>query len=239
MDIETYLDRRRHLAEAEPKLRQICIRCLQPSFGCYCQGVAPIDCKIEFVILIHRVEVRRRIATGRMSHLLLKHSHLIMGHNFTHCERANSLIEDATFQNLVLYPGKNSYDISHCPKEQLTQIIDPTKPLRIFVIDGTWGTARTMMNQSENLKRLPRICFTPTRPSNFRVRKQPKELCVSTIEAIHHTIDLLGETKGFDTHSRKHDVLLHKFDEMVEKQLAYMGSNRHYRSRELKKMSKV
>ena len=73
-----------------------------------------------------------------------------------------------------------------------------------------------------NLLALPRICFTPQKPSNFRVRKQPNSNCYSTIEAIHHTIDLLGDTQGFETKNRQHDGLLSVFNFMVENQLDFI-----------------
>ena len=78
------------------------------------------------------------------------------------------------------------------------------------------------MRQSQNLLNLPRICFSPEKPSNFRVRKQPHASCYSTLEAIHHTIELIGAAKGFDVASRKHDRLLHVFDSMVELQLDFI-----------------
>jgi DTW domain-containing protein YfiP len=79
-----------------------------------------------------------------------------------------------------------------------------------------------MIRQSENLKSLPRICFSPAKPSNFRVRKQPHPNCYSTIEAIHHTIELVGASQGFSTDQREHDKLLTAFDFMVERQLNFI-----------------
>ena len=52
-----------------------------------------------------------------------------------------------------------------------------------------------------NLGPLPRISFDPGEPSRFRGRKQPKPECLSTIEAIHRTIDLLPADAGVATNS--------------------------------------
>jgi DTW domain-containing protein YfiP len=95
----------------------------------------------------------------------------------------------------------------------------------LFVIDGTWATARKTMRLSQNLRSLPQICFTPPGPSNFRVRKQPRPECLSTIEAVHHSIELLGESVGFDVKSRKHDQLLTLFDQFVDRQISYVSSS--------------
>lgn len=120
---------------------------------------------------------------------------------------------------MILYPGQQAVNISSLSQEQREETFLTNKKLRILVIDGTWATARKMLNQSENLKNLPRICFSPAKPSNFRVRKQPQSYCYSTIEAIHHTIDLF---QGDSVIPRKHDHLLEVFDAMVEKQLSFM-----------------
>lgn len=207
-----------HLAAA-PKYRNLCMTCLQPDFGCYCQIVQPVDCAINFVILIHPIEAKRRIATGRMAHLCLKGSHLIKGINYTDNDELKALIADPDYQTVILYPGKQAVNLSDLSYQQRAQNFLTEKKLRILVIDGTWATARKMLNQSENLKKLPRICFSPTKPSNFRVRKQPKDFCYSTIEAIHHTLDLFHAPQVVP---RQHDHLLEVFDAMVEKQLSFI-----------------
>ena len=78
----------------------------------------------------------------------------------------------------------------------------------ILVVDGTWNTARKMLRLSRNLHSVPRICFTPVRPSRFRVRKQPHPNCYSTIEAIHQTLELLGPSQGFDILTGRQSRLL-------------------------------
>ncbi len=200
----------------------MCKTCDQPDFGCYCAHLAPFDPKISFVVLIHPIEVKRRIATGRMSHLSLQNSYLIKGQDFTHEALVNELIHDKDHHSVVLYPGVTSQNLSQLNAEEKKEFFPLNKKLRIFVVDGTWATARKMMRQSENLRQLPRICFTPEKPSNFRVRKQPHALCYSTIEAIHQTIELVGETQGFAVSQRVHDRLLTTFEYMVERQLRFV-----------------
>lgn len=228
MNIKDYQAQRSLLLQHQPHYRNLCTKCIQPQFGCYCAQVQAFDSKINFVVLIHPIEAKRRIATGRMSHLILKDSHLIQGQDYTHDSSVNKLIDDPKYHSVILYPGINSKNISQLEPSEKVKLFPQEKKLRIFVIDGTWATARKMVRLSENLKQLPKICFTPTQPSNFRVRKQPGAECYSTIEAIHHTIELLGESQGFKASSRQHDNLLHVFNYMVERQLEFIReSNAH------------
>ena len=159
-----------------PQYRVLCTSCTQPTFSCFCSQIKVFDPRMSFVILIHPIEVKRRIATGRMSHLCLKDSHLIKGQDYTHNNLVNDLITDPDYHSVILYPGINSKNLTPLAVEQRAELFPKTKKLRLFVIDGTWATARKMIRQSQNLNNLQRICFSPTTPSNFRVRKQPNPI---------------------------------------------------------------
>jgi DTW domain-containing protein YfiP len=197
--------------------RGLCLKCLRSSQTCYCQHIRSFDPKIRFVILIHKREAQKSIATGRMSHLCLSNSLLLEGFdNYDQDPRVNSIIQNPLNHCVILYPGADSINLSQkSPIEPLA----PSKQLVIFVIDGTWITARKTIRRSKNLSLLPQICFSPARPSRFRIRKQPNANCYSTIEAIHHVIELLGPAYGLDTSSCIQDGLLNVFDQMVEQQI--------------------
>lgn len=222
MDVQRYLERRQQINEQKPKYRELCTVCIQPKFSCYCEHIRSFDAKIDFVVLIHPIEVHRRIATGRMSHLTLQNSHLIMGQDYSENFQVNALLEDPSRHCVMLYPGRNSQNLTPLSEPERSRLFPQGKKLTVFVIDGTWATARRTVRQSKNLQALPRICFSPEKPSSFRVRKQPHAACYSTIEAIHHTIELVGQSQGFDTSSREHDKLLYVFDKMVERQLEFI-----------------
>ena len=213
--------------------RTYCRTCVRPIRTCYCEHVQTFDPKIEFVILIHRLEVRRGIASGRMSHLCLENSKLIMGYDYTHDERVNAILGDPAKYPVILFPGPTSANLSHMSMSEREMVFPKDKQLVVFVIDGTWSTAGKTLRRSKNLHHLPRICFIPTGPSRFRVRTQPKEGCFSTLEAIHQTIEMVGPLKGFDPSSKQQDRLLHVFDKMVEQQLEFiresLRTNRHSR----------
>jgi DTW domain-containing protein len=204
------------------KGREFCWSCRQPGPACYCYRLKPFDPQIEFVVLIHKIEARRRIATGRMSSLLLKRSLLLEGDQFDSHAQVNALIARSDLFPVVLYPGRDSVDLSTASDAELARLTPAGKRLLVFVIDGTWATARRTMRLSANLSRLPRICFSPRRESQFKVRKQPAAHCLSTLEAIHETIELLGESQGFDTASREHDHMLDIFSFMVERQRQFV-----------------
>lgn len=219
MDLQTYKERREQLSKAAPQYRELCLNCIQPTFSCYCSHVHEFDPCVDFVVLIHPIEAKRRIATGRMSHLMLKNSFLICGQDYSADAQVNHILADPRRHCVMLYPGAHSQNLTYLTESERSASYPSDKKLTIFVIDGTWATAIKTVRQSQNLQDLPRICFTPDKVSNFRVRKQPESFCYSTIEAIHQTIELIGRSQGFDVDSRLHDGLLHVFDKMVETQI--------------------
>ncbi|MES2965621.1 MAG: tRNA-uridine aminocarboxypropyltransferase [Bdellovibrionota bacterium] len=228
------------MAEAAPRTREMCMTCRQPSFGCYCAHVRKFDPGLRFVILIHPIEVKRRIATGRMSHLCLERSILVAGQDYTDSAQVNEVLADPRLQPFILYPGNEARNLSKMSPAERAEMIDEKREPVIFVIDGTWATARKMM-RSENLRKLPRICFSPEKPSAFRVRKQPAPGCVSTIEAIHRTIELFDGMSGVDASSRHHDGLLDVFEVMVQRQLKFVTTLKNtrqtnYRQPKIKKI---
>jgi len=95
-------------------------------------------------------------------------------------------------------------------------LVPAGRQLSVFVLDGTWKSARKMLRLSRNLASLPMICFEPQSPSNYRIRRQPKAHCYSTLEAIHHVLDLFTP-RG----SSAHDNLLTVFRSVIDRQLAY------------------
>jgi DTW domain-containing protein YfiP len=237
MDVQKYLERRNQQISESPQYRDLCVKCIQPKFSCYCRHIQSFDPHIDFVILIHPIEVRRRIATGRMSFLCMQNSHLIRGQDYTHDAEVNDILADPHRECVILYPGKISKNLTPMTAMERQHLFSAQKKLTVFVIDGTWLTAKKMMRQSQNLQNLPRICFSPEKPSNFRVRKQPNAACYSTLEAIHQTIELIGDGRGFDTSLRIHDRLLTVFNSMVELQLSFIekadleNSPKRYRRR--------
>jgi DTW domain-containing protein YfiP len=229
LKLQDYHDQRKDFPAQTQVTRAFCTDCRQSAFNCYCAHVQRFDPRIEFVILIHPLEVRRRIATGRMSHLCLANSHLIEGEDFADHALVNQLIASPEHQAVMLYPGPGSIDLSALDVASRRELFRGDKKLLVFVIDGTWAKAKRMVRLNPNISVLPRVCFSRATPSTFRVRQQPAEGCFSSIEAIHQVIDLVGAFYGFPSEVRQHDNLLWVFDQMVERQLPFVPTEPRHR----------
>ena len=88
-----------------------------------------------------------------------------------------------------------------------------------MVVDGTWSNAKKVVEKCPILSRLPRLKFFPDRPGNYRIRKEPEEHCLATIEATAFVLEKLERAPARFT------PILSAFDAMVERQLDYVRSS--------------
>src|SRR5262245_52661614 len=89
MTLADYLRKKEERARDVAVRRGRCVRCRRPATVCYCASIRAFSPAARFVILMHRNEARRGIASGRMAHLCLTNSELWQGTDFTEDERVN------------------------------------------------------------------------------------------------------------------------------------------------------
>lgn len=198
--------------------RDRCLVCNRSRATCFCGFVTPFETLTRFVLLMHPKEYKEQTTgTGRLTHRALKNSELIMGVNLTENKRLNSLLTDPSFYPVILYPGHTSINLSQCTNFD----VPPRKKLLIIILDGTWRLAKKIQSASANLHDVPRVCFTPPTASRFLIKRQPAKVCVSTIEATHHLLDILDKF-GIEDLKGVHFSLLDAIDSLVRFQVNYM-----------------
>ena len=202
---------------AQPAHREECYPCRRPKMNCLCGSAKPFATRMRFIILMHTKEAhKQRTGTARLAKLCLKNAELIIGTDFTHNERINSLIQDPAYSPFVLYPGPAAASFKTLGKEQLPA----GKTLLVFVIDGTWRGAQRVLRKSHNVRALPRLSFSRGYSSQFIIKKQPLAHCVSTIEAIYYLCKE-GQEAGYEKLKGQEEILMSIFKELVDTQLGY------------------
>lgn len=105
----------------------------------------------------------------------------------------------------LLYPGPNAIDLAALTPGQA--------PSHLVVIDGTWHQAHTLYRDMKWLHALPHYVLSPDAPSRYRIRAEPREDYVSTLEAVLLALLLLEpELRGVEK-------LLTAFDRMIDQQI--------------------
>jgi DTW domain-containing protein len=169
--------------------RQNCWQCYRPENACLCSHITKFKTKTHFVILMHPKEFKReKNATGKLTHASLVNSEIIWDLDFTHHPRVNELIEDKANYCVLLYPG----EAKNLSKGEFVVEDLKEKRLVVFLLDGTWACAKKMLKLSSNLQKLERLMFTPTQKSEFYIKHQPHEWCLSTIETVFQFLESLS-----------------------------------------------
>jgi DTW domain-containing protein YfiP len=200
-----------------PAPRSVCERCRRPTVVCFCAQLPQLTTRTKVLVLQHLRERRVGIGTARMAHLALPNSVMRVGIDFERdpVVAATLARSSATY---VLFPGPDAKDVRE---------LDPAQPITLVVVDGTWSQARTLIRINPTLAALPRLAFSPRRTSEYnRIRREPADFCVSTIEALTEVLHVL-EPDG-----ERFDEVLAPFRAMVERQARFaveVQSHRHQR----------
>lgn len=157
---------------------------------------------------------KQKTGTGRLASLSLSGSEIIIDKSFDNNIRTQNLISDSQYFPMVLYPGKNA-----CTAEEFDFKGEMEgRTLLIFLIDATWVMARKMMFRSPGLQKLPRLTFGREYRSCFRIKKQPADYCLSTIESSYYLFKEL-QLSGVCDPEINGEGLMQIFERMVRFQI--------------------
>ena len=194
----------------EFKPRQTCFQCFRPAAACYCHLIPTINNKTDVVILQHSHERDHPFNSARMVKLALKRCRLIHGD----VKRLSKIEFDLSARSGVLYPSPDARDLMDLDVSE--------RPEQLFVIDGTWAQAKTLVRDLPQLNSMPRYSLTPPRPGQFQIRREPNDISLSTVEATVASLRAIEpDTVGFEE-------LLEAFQQMNVQQLRHPNAAGHY-----------
>lgn len=173
----------------------------------------------RIVLLMHPHEYKKRKCnTGLLTCLNLENSEYIVALDLEHHPRVKSLMDDPANYCVLLYPGSQAVDISagDFSAAQLPGYRADQR-LVVMLIDATWSLAYKLLRDNQGLLRLPQFKLRPLQPSRYVIKRQPGELCLSTLETVHEIL-LAFEKAGLDAYPDK-SRLIDTFHAMQNYQL--------------------
>jgi DTW domain-containing protein YfiP len=188
--------------------RPFCYRCWRAKILCLCGHVRVVENPVEVLYLQHPNERTVPFNTARLAHLSLARSRLVHGLRFDGTKAVQDLLRRKERVG-ILFPSAKALDLREAPADLETLVI----------LDGTWREARKILHLSPSLLELPQYAFVPEKPSNYRIRKEPKDEFISTIEATVTALRIL------DGDASKYGELLELFDRMVDRQIDFQRMN--------------
>jgi len=195
-------------------IREKCYECYRPKKSCMCEYIQKIETNTRFIIIMHPKEFKKtKNNTGRFTHLSLPNSKIYIGIDFNNDVEINSIINDKNNSCYVLYPGDDSIKLNH------QTIQKETKQNVIFIIDSTWPCSNKILAVSKNIRALPKVSFVHDKSSAYKIKTQPNEYCLSTIESTLCILELLNKHNIENISQSAFDNFLTPFHKMVEYQI--------------------
>ncbi|MBB3210323.1 hypothetical protein FHS27_006170 [Rhodopirellula rubra] len=182
---------------------QRCLRCYRPHRMCFCDAIVPVRNQTSVLILQHRRERFHPFNTARIVHESLERCDLMVAYN---AELADQFQQAALPENTgLLYPGADARLLSDLPPSD--------RPEHLVILDGTWHQAKTLFRDIPRLQTLPQYCLAPSSPGRYRIRREPNEHALSTLEA---TVSAL---MALEPENSELPLLIDAFDRMIGDQL--------------------
>jgi DTW domain-containing protein YfiP len=216
MNLTDYHQKRsaeREALKGEEALHRVsCSQCHRSAKACFCSKITPFSTNFEFRLLMHPKEAKKeKVGTGRLTNIALNNCEIIIDEKFDDNKEVQ-IIDSDTYFPILLYPGEESFNISST--DFASDPFKGKKPL-LFIIDGTWPCAKSMMRDSKSLHFLPRISFNADVESIFSIKHQPAKYCLSTIESIYQVLIAL-ERQGLESLEGKAEHLLEVLQLVVD-----------------------
>jgi len=196
------------------EVREKCYNCNRPKKSCLCQYINQIQTNTKFVILMHPKEFRKtKNNTGKITQQSLKNSEIHVGIDFTDNKNINDLINNPSNNCFVLYPSQTSIKLNH---ENIKQT---NKNIVIFIIDSTWPCSNKILRLSKNLQKLQYVSFEHNKISQYKIKTQPNDLSLSTIESTLCVLELLNKQHIENIQDKDLNGFLEPFTQMIKYQM--------------------
>jgi len=171
---------------------------------CLCARIPVVHNGTGIIMLQHPRERFHPLGTARIAALGLANFSLHVAFRTRQDKRVHLPLSLPPKTGL-LYPHPDAVD--------LAEVAPADRPRHLVVLDGTWSQAHRLYQDNAYLHTLPHFRLEPKQPSRYRIRREPKPHCVSTIESIAQALRYLEpDLEGTDE-------LVAVLDAMVDAQL--------------------
>lgn len=185
--------------------RPTCYRCFKPRITCICEGLGAVDNRTGVIILQHPRERHHALGTVRFARLGLSRVDV----------RVCGPKDEAAMARACVFPPNCAFLYPSADGRDVASLGPGERPDHLVIVDGTWHHAHSLVRAARQLRELPHVYVQPATPSAYRVRREPRAECLSTIEATVAALQALEpETTGLDE-------LLAAFRRMVDRQYAW------------------
>ena len=162
------------------------------------------------LLLLHRDEERKPTNTGQLAAQVLSNSRVVVTGDLQR-PLPQPLLEPVR-RTLLLFPADDAVDL-----RAVVDVAGDPRPITLVVPDGTWRQASKARARIEGLQNVTCVTLPPGPPTTYRLRAEPKEHGLATLEAIARAFAIL-EGKHVEV------ALLDVFRKQVDRTLWMRGT---------------
>lgn len=162
-------------------MRSTCSACFRPVSLCLCRLIPRVANRTGILVLQHLRERFHPFGSARMLVAALERGRLevVLGR------------PDRSLFHPMELPANTGLLYPHADARELGDLLAADRPDHLVLLDGTWSHAKRLYDDNPWLWALPHFAVTPDSGSRYLVRREPKEHCLSTLEAAVEALQCL------------------------------------------------
>jgi DTW domain-containing protein len=161
-----------------------CPRCEIGRPLCFCALIPQIRLRTRVIILMHTSEEVLPSNTARLAAKSLTNSEIRINGRKGDRLSTVGLLEEGR-QSLLLYPSPHAAELG------ADFVSDLKGPVNLIVPDGKWRQTQKFTRRESALAGIPHVKVTAGAPSQYRLRTQPNDQSLCTLEAIARALGFL------------------------------------------------
>lgn len=193
-----------------------CDSCQLAVYACICEWQPHLHSRVEFVLLLHRIEIFKPTNTGRLiADLFPAQTHAFCWSRTEPEQALLELLNDKNRQCFIVFPA-DTPEAKAKSRAVFTEIPDNEKIKTFILLDATWKQSGRMFHLSRWLEHVPCVSLPEGVLRGYAVRKSHQDDYFSTAEAAALCLQMAGE-------QHNSELLLDYFQLFNEHYLATRG----------------
>ena len=179
--------------QAKGKSVKRCPQCQLAEYACLCPWRPKTKSEVEFVLLMHRLELFKPTNTGRLLADTFENCKAFMWQRQQPCEGLKTVLEDPARECFIVFPCEAKPDNSR----KIVHALPPSnKTITLILLDGSWKQCSRMVALSKWLDDIPCLRLPETLVRSYLVRDSGRPDRFSTAEAAISCLTLAGEEQA-------------------------------------------